>query len=124
MNEASVNMKDSIVKNLASNGFPMKKVSLPLEKLYESADKKGANLNDVLAELESNGTVHQKVGDKIIFSAEMPQNMSKEDMMKQAQDMMGKMDPEEMRKIQDMIANMSPEQQAEMMEQAKKMGLL
>ncbi len=123
MKEANTALKEMIVKNLASNGFPGKRVSLPLEKLYEVADSKGANLNDILADLAGQGTLHEKSGDKIIFSMGMPENMSKEDMMAQAQEMMGKMDPEELRRMQEMVANMTPEQKAQMMEQAKKMGL-
>lgn len=124
MNEANTALKEMIVKNLANNGFPGKRVSLPLEKLYEVADQKGANLNDILEDLESKGTLHEKSGDKIIFSVGMPENMSKEDMMAQAQEMMNNMDPEELRRMQEMFANMGPEQKAQMMEQAKKMGLI
>lgn len=117
-------LKEMIIKNLTANGYPMKKVSLPLEKMYEVADNKGANLNVILDELSAEGTAHEKNGDKIIFFAQRPANMSKEDLMSQAQEAMGKMTPEEMQKIQDMVANMSPEQQQEMMKKAQEMGLI
>ena len=91
MNEASLSFKNIILKNLSNNGFPMKRVSLPLEKLYEAADKKGANLNQILENLSTEGTMHEKSEDKIIFHAQMPQNMDSDDMMKQAQEMMGQM---------------------------------
>ena len=57
-----------IMKNLANNGFPKKKVSLPLEKLYEAADKKGVNLNKILEKMEGEGVQVEKTLDKILFS--------------------------------------------------------
>ena len=118
-----MSFKDMLLKNLKNNGFPMKKVSFPLETLYEKADEKGENLNAILEDLESSMNIkNEKTLDKIIFSASLPEN--KEDMMKQAQDMMSNMSPEQMKEVQDMVANMSEEEKAKMMEQAKKMGLL
>ncbi len=121
MNEASLALKEMILKNLGNNGFPLKKVSLPLEKMYEIADEKGANLNQILSVLESEGTAHEKTDDKIIFKAQMPEGMMSDDMMKQAQEMMGKMTPEQIAEIQKMVANMSPEEREQMMKQAQGM---
>jgi predicted KAP-like P-loop ATPase len=123
MSQANEDLKQQILKNLSNNGFPMKKVSLPLEKLYEVAEEKGANLNDILANLETLGTKHQKNGDKILFYFEMDQNSDQANMFAQAQEMMSKMSPEELQNIKNMVENMSPEERAEMMEKAKKMGL-
>lgn len=123
MSEVNQQFKELIMKNLSQNGFPMKKVALPLEKLYESADSKGVSLNIILEQLQASGTAHTKEGDKIIFFAQKPKNMSQEDMMAQAQEMMNKMSPEEIQKIQDMVANMTPEQQQDLMYKAKNMGL-
>ena len=119
MNEASLSFKNIILKNLSNNGFPMKRVSLPLEKLYEAADKKGANLNQILENLSTEGTMHEKSEDKIIFHAQMPQNMDSDDMMKQAQEMMGQMTPEQIAEIQKMVANMSLQEREELMSKAK-----
>lgn len=117
-----MSFKDMLLKNLKNNGFPMKKVSFPLETLYEKADEKGENLNAILEDLKRTMNIkNEKTLDKIIFSACIPEN--KEDMMKQAQDMMSNMSPEQMKEVQDMVANMSDEEKAQMMEQAKKMGL-
>lgn len=117
-----MSFKDMLLKNLQSNGFPAKKVSFPLETLYEKADEKGENLNAILDDLENTLKIkHEKTLDKIIFSADIPKN--KEDMMQQAQDMMANMSPEQLKEVQDMVANMSDEEKAQMMEQAKKMGL-
>ena len=48
--------------------------------------------------------------------------MQQQDMMKQAQEMMKNMDPEEL-KIQDMVQNMSPEQREEMLEKLERWDL-
>lgn len=114
-------MKEQITTNLANNGFPQKKVALPLEKLYEVADSKGENLNKILDELKSEGVDHEKTGDKIIFKSAMP-NLGP-DAFAKAQEMMKNMDPEEMQKIQDQVANMSDEDKEKLLEQAKAMGL-
>jgi hypothetical protein len=116
-----MSLKDQILKNLEMNGFPEKKVSLPLEKMYEVADEKGENLNTILEELKTAGVDHEKTADKIVFKNGFP-NLGP-DALKKAQEMMAKMDPNEMQKVQDQIANMSDEEKAKLMEQAKAMGL-
>ena len=114
-------LKEQILSNLKSNGFPEKKVSLPLEKMYEVAENKSENLNTILEELKSQGVDHEKTEDKIIFKSAMP-NLGAEGFEK-AQEMMKDMDPEEMKKLQDQVANMSEEEKEKLMEQAKAMGL-
>lgn len=116
-----MSLKDQILKNLENNGFPEKKVSLPLEKMYEVADNKGENLNSILEELKGMGVEHEKTLDKIIFKSGMP-NL-KGDAFTKAQEMMANMDPEELKKIQEQVASMSDEDKAKLMEQAKSMGL-
>jgi hypothetical protein len=119
---------DQIKKNLEANGFPDKKVSLPTEKMYEIADKKGLSLNKVLEEMKEKDSIHFEIGDeKIVFSKVVVNQESfpnlNPDMMQKAQEMMSKMDPAELQKIQEQIANMSDEEKEEMMEKAKGMGL-
>ena len=116
-----MSLKEKIIKNLEMNGFPQKKVSLPLEKMYEVADNSRENLNTILEELEGTGISHTKSEDKIIFESALP-NL-KGDTFKKAQEMMGNMDPAELQKIQEQIANMSEEEKEKLMEQAKAMGL-
>lgn len=116
-----MSLKDQILNNLKSNGFPTKKVSLPLEKMYEVADDKGENLNKILEDLKLEGIEHDKTADKIIFKSAMP-NLGPEAFEK-AREMMSKMDPEELRKMQEQVANMSEEEKEKLMEQAKAMGL-
>lgn len=125
-------MKDQILKNLNLNGYPEKSVSLPLEKLYEVADKKGENLNTILEELSTEGTTHTKTADKIVFakvapvqeSSFNPADMNLDgDMMKKVQEMMSSMKPEDLQKIKDQVTNMSEDEKSDLMQKAKGMGL-
>lgn len=119
-----------ILNILQTNGFPAKRVSLPTEKMYEVADNKGLNFNRVLESLKENHQVdYQITTDKIIFfplelAKASNQAGNQEDMMKQAQEMMSKMSPEELKKIQDMLMNMSEEDKAELMKKGKEMGFI
>jgi hypothetical protein len=125
-------LKNQIIKNLELNGFPEKSVSLPLEKLYEVADKKGENLNKILEELATEGTNHTKTDEKIVFSnispvqesSFNPEDMNLDgDMMKKVQEMMSSMKPEDLQKIKEKVTNMSSDEQSDLMKKAKKMGL-
>lgn len=116
---------NNILQILNTNGFPNKKVSLPTEKMFEAADKKGFSFNKVLDELKANHNIDAQIGpDKIIFSKEVAQQKSSQDMMKEAQEMMSKMSPEELRKIQEMLMNMTPEEKEAIMKKGKDLGLL
>ncbi len=119
---------EQIISNLESNGFPTKRVSLPTEKMFEIADNKGFSFNAVLNEMREKHNINSVIeGEKVIFSHEYEEEgprIPKEDMYKQAQDMMSQMTPEELKKMQDMIMNMSPEQKEEMMKKGKEMGLI
>ena len=113
-----------IIDTLNKNGFPEKKVSLPLEKLYESAHAKGINFNRILEFLSEKEDIHhEKEGDRIIFSKGAPQpatgfmpgmdafkNMDMGMLMQQAQEMMKQMSPEQIAEAQNMVKNMSPDQ--------------
>jgi hypothetical protein len=120
---------EKILQNLKSNGFPEKRVSLPTEKMYEAADNKGLSFNQVLEKLKAEHNIEAQIGpDKIIFSqvtVETSSNeMNPQDMIKQAQEMMSKMDPEELKKLQEMFTNMSDEQKEEMFKKGKDLGLI
>lgn len=108
---------ENILQTLKNNGFPGKRVSLPTDKMYEVADKKGVSFNAVLENLKTEYHIDSEVGaDKIIFS--------QVDMMKQAQEMMSKMNPEELRKIQEMFEKMSPEEKENILKKGKDLGFL
>lgn len=117
---------EKIIQTLKTNGFPEKRVSLPTDKMYEAADNKGLSFNDVLAELKSVHQIDSKIGpEKIIFSRVIEESpMNQEAMIKEAQEMMAKMDPEELRKIQEMFTNMTPEQKEELLKKGKDLGLI
>jgi hypothetical protein len=120
-----ITFKQQITKNLEMNGFPKKKVSFNLEKMYEMADNKNLSLNAVLDELAKEQILNEKTVDKIIFykeevSAQFDMNA---DMLKQAQEMLSKMSSEEINNLKSMFENMTPEEKQQMMEQAKSMGL-
>ncbi len=123
---------ETIMKNLESNGFPEKKVSLPTEKMYEIADNKGLSLNKVLDHMESELQIVSDIGDeKIVFSKEVLATnsdpfagMDQTQMMQKAQEMMSKMDPAELKRMQDMFMNMSEDEKADIMEKGKDLGLM
>ena len=127
--------------NLKNNGFPEKKVSLPLEKMYEIADTKGLSFNAVLKEMrEDLGIESVLETDKVIFS--MAQNdtkqqnqpfsfnpeelkdMDQDELKEKAQNFMKTMSPEQMAEIQKTFANMSQEEKDEIMKKGKEMGLI
>lgn len=115
---------EKILQNLKANGFPGKRVSLPTEKMYEAADAKGLSFNAVLDKLKTDhGVEAQITSEKVIFSS-LAAEASPQDLLKQAQEMMAKMDPEELRKIQEMFTNMSAEEKDEILKKGKDLGLL
>ena len=126
---------EQILNNLKTHGYPEKRVSLPLEKMYEVADDKGLNFNTVLKKLkEDHKTDHTMETDKVIFfplkeapfslNPDALKNMNPDDLKKQAEEMMRTMSPEQMEEIQKAFANMGPEEKEEIMRKGKEMGLV
>ncbi len=124
---------EQIFKNLESNGFPHKRVSLPTEKMYEIADNKGVSLNAALDLLKSEHAVDYSIGDdKIIFSQSIDNTeendpfagMDQAQMMQKAQEMMSQMDPAELKRMQDMFMNMSEQEKTELMQKGKDLGII
>lgn len=115
----------NILGILEKNGYPEKRVSLPLERMYEVAYEKGLNFNKTLTQLEAKGVAHEKTKDKIVFfpasaagseAGAMPDFAT---MMAKAQEMMKNMTPEQLQQIEKMISNMSPEERDALMQQAQ-----
>lgn len=129
---------ESIMSNLEQNGFPEKKVSLPLEKMYEISDNKGLNFNEVLEKLKSEkGIQSNSEGDRIIFEMikvpdalnmdhlnDMFKGADQNEMMKKAQEAMAAMTPEQMAEMKNMFENMSEQDQQDLMKKGKDMGLV
>ena len=120
-----------IIETLEKNGYPDKRVSLPLEKMYEVAYEKGLNFNKVLEFLEQKGTCHEKTQEKIIFfpkpeaskeAAAEPPHIGT--IMAQAQEMMKNMNPEIVKNIKKTVEDMSPEDRKALVQKAKDMGVL
>lgn len=120
---------ESIITNLQSNGFPAKKVSLPTDKMYEAADKRGLSFNRVLEKMKEEHRINAEIGaEKIIFSEEVvtseAPSFNQEDLIRQAQEMMAQMDPEELRKIQQAFEEMTPDEKDEIFKRGKDLGIL
>lgn len=123
---------DHITSLLNKNGYPDKKVALPLERMYEAAHEKGLNFNKVLELLSSKGISHEKTAEKVIFFKSTPPETAApasgnapnlQDMMAKAQEMLKTMSPEQLQQIQDLVGKMSPEEKAEMIKRAQAMGI-
>lgn len=119
---------DTIITNLENNGFPAKRVSLPLEQMYEVADNKGLNFNKVLERLQQEKKInHIKTAEKIIFFQEQVNpfaGMDKENIQNTIQQMMSQMTPEQMTELQETYNKMSPEEREEILKRGKDMGLV
>lgn len=117
-----------ILGNLERNGFPSKKVSLPTEKMYESADNKGLNLNKVLEVLQEQHQIKADIQtERIVFFQETEEETkapNQADLMQQAQEAMANMSPEQLQQMQQMFMNMSEEEKEEIMRKGKEMGLI
>jgi len=113
---------NQIKKNLEDNGYPSKKVSFDVEKMYELADTKGLSFNKVLEDLKLIGIDSDILTEKIVFSP-IHEASDQADMFAQAKEMLSKMNPEEVQNIKDMYENMSDTEREAMMKQAKDMGM-
>jgi uncharacterized protein with beta-barrel porin domain len=110
--------------------------------MYETAAAKGLSFNKVLEVLEERGIAHEKTPEKVIFSPAVAAGaspdpsafagvdpallagLSQEQMLAAAQAAMQQMSPEQLASLRAMLEGMTPEQQAELIEQARKLGLV
>jgi hypothetical protein len=149
--QATPDAFDAFVANLRrvleKNGFPTRRVALPLERLYESAYERGLNFNKVLEHLAASGVAHEKTADRILFAvAEVaPASAADADvaagpfgafldgfpgalpegldaMMAMAAEMMKTMSPEQLAALQAQVASMSEDERAAMMDKARELG--
>ena len=82
------------------------------------------NARKALTMLEDRGISHEKTTSKIIFFPKSgAPSPSMQDMMAEAQKVVGAMSPEEMQKLMTLYQNMTPGQQADIVKKAKDMGL-
>lgn len=121
---------ENLLKNLEKNGYPLKKVAFPLDRLYESAYLKGLNFNKVLEALKLKGVDHEKTSTKVIFYPEnsdapiepvdLPANLA--EMMEKAKDMLKNLSPTQMDEVKKMVMNLSPQEREDLMKKAQAFG--
>ncbi len=137
----------SVIDNIKKNGFPDKKVSFPLDQLYDSAYNKGLNFNKVLETLDLIKIGHVKTTEKIIFypkdKMDAPvehwfdpkinevmkhvtldnfKGVNLEEMLQKANSMVDSMSSEQKEKMLSMYENMTDEEKQEMINKAKELG--
>jgi hypothetical protein len=114
MNEASYEpFLENIMRVLGKNGFPLKRVTLPLERMYEAAYEKQLNFNKALTLLASRGVDHEKTAEKIIFF------QCEDDHLARAAEALKNMSTEQIKQMEELFRNMSDEQKYDMMKQAR-----
>ncbi len=112
---------DQIFKNLELSGFPNKKVAFDVEKMYELADQKGLNFNNIIEQMKKNHPIAIEITtDKVIFSKTNTPQFTPESI----QEMMSSLSPEQLEEIKNMYENMSDSEKEEMIQKGKDMGLL
>ena len=126
MSQTLIDFKDQVLKNLTNHGYPQKKISFPLEKMYEVADDKGLSFNKVLELLKEEGHGSETTVDKVVFYPlqELQEEENVEEMFSQAQDMMANMSPDQLENIQEMILGMSQDDREDLLKKGKDMGLI
>ncbi len=136
---------ESIMKTINKNGYPEKRVAISMDRLYESAHKKGLNFNKVRKELHKEGVQTELTSEKVIFSSLSEEsttdssfadqmkdnlngfnfdNLDKDQIMQQAADMMKNMSPDQLKAMQEAFTNMSEEQKAELIKKGKDLGII
>lgn len=129
---------DFIKSTLQKNGFPDKKVSLPLAKVQSAAESKGLDLDMILSRLKMGSIYSDITEDKIIFAdseAEEPASdgnpFANMGGMGGLGDMLGGLDlgslqnmsqEELMGQVSNIMGNMTPEQQQAMMDMYQNMS--
>lgn len=112
-----------ILKSLEKNGYPDRRVGLPLERMYEVAYDKGLNFNKALTLLEERGVSHEKSAERVIFFPKAAAAKSFKDMMAEAQKAVDSMSPQVRDELMKMYQNMTAEQKADIVKKAQEMGL-
>jgi hypothetical protein len=150
----SVDPEDLFIEKMKStltkNGFPEKKVSLPLEKVKAAAESRKLDLDFILSRLSMMDFPSTIDGDKVIFAVKQEEaanpfgdmggmggmgdmfggldmgalkNMSQEELMGQVSNMMKNMTPDQQSGMMDMYKNMSEEEKANILNKAGDMGI-
>lgn len=132
---------DKIVSTVEANGYPEKKVSLPLAKVQGAAESRGLDLDMILSRLGMKGFYGSISGEKLIFTDAQEEesstgsnpfaNMGNIGGMGGMADMLGGMDlgalqnmsqEELMGQVGKIMESMTPEQQQGMMDMYQNMS--
>lgn len=114
----------NIINSLNKNGYPDKRVGLPLERMYEVAYQKGLNFNKALTLLAERGIAHEKTAERVVFFPKVDASTTSfQDMMTEAQKAVEAMSPQEREELMKMYQSMTAEQKADIASKAKDMGL-
>lgn len=118
--EAYVNL---VLTNLEKHGFPANTVTFPLEKMYESASRRGFSFNKVRDVLKERGIASEISGERVIFQQmSPPSGFEGDDLMKQAEEMMRRMSPDQIAQITKMMQGMPAGELEKMQEQWSKLS--
>ncbi|MCH2207520.1 MAG: hypothetical protein MK132_16810 [Lentisphaerales bacterium] len=129
---------EKIISTVEANGYPEKKVSLPLAKVKGAAESRGLDLDMILSRLGMKGFYGNVSGEKLIFSETQEDQSSaganpfaNMGNMGGMADMLGGMDlsalqnmsqEELMEQVSNLMGNMTPEQQQGMMDMYQNMS--
>ncbi len=125
-------VEDNILHSLKKNGFPDKRVSLPFQAIFKACKKENITLSDILTQLEKKDILNSVEGDKIIFFTKETEKKPEEakpwegidfnnEMVKEAMEKLGEMDPSELEKIKQQVNGMTDAEKNEMFKRAKEM---
>lgn len=111
-----------VLKNLEKNGFPEKAVSFPLDKMYESASRRGFSFNKIRTLLQEQKISTELTTEHVIFriAAESSETdpfaaMAEDsELANMAQEMLRNMSQEQLKQMQEMMAQLKPEDFASM----------
>lgn len=139
--DALTRFAENVLTNLEKNGFPGRRVSFPIERLYESAHAKGVNFNKVLDVLGARGIGHEKTPEKIVFHLEGRADasagadpfagldvgalagLSPDEQMAAAAELLKRMTPEQLTAIRGLVENLSDAEKAELLARARALGI-
>lgn len=115
-----------VLRNLEKNGFPAKAVSFPLDKMYESASRRGFSFNKIRTLLEKQNIATELTTDHVIFRSQSASPVSPEldnegfdfsNMASMAQKILQDLSPEQMAELEQIMANLKPEDVAAIRQQ-------
>ncbi len=114
-----------VLRNLEKNGFPAQAVSFPLDKMYESASRRGFSFNKIRTLFEEKNIETELTTDHVIFrqqasTEDLPDDPTQ--MAELARQMLQNMEPEKLAQIQKLMTQLKPEDLSAIQEQWESMS--